>query len=155
MQLEPFNPVESADITGHVKSHFSIAFPMNSTTVILIRRQTLEGGNFGEEVSTPNIHYTLKMNINPLRNNPYTISKEGVVRDFTHSVITDVVNYPKTGIFVNTGLVANMPLVEIFPTDIVLFRDKKYELSDQFENTGFNDQDDIFQKFFMKILTDQ
>ena len=147
-----FNPFESGILTDHIKRTYSLAFPMNQTTVILIRRPSLDDGNFGSESNQKTeIRYSFKLNINPVKAKPYVTNKEGIVKTYSHEVFSNPEVYPIKGQDKN-GQDINVKLETILSTDLIVFQDKTYSLSESFEDVSLNDQDTLCQHFFMKMI---
>ena len=155
MSDDYFNPFDDLGLTEHIKETYSLIFPINITEVILIRRPKLDQGNFGSE--TPNyteIRYKVKMNINPVKAKPYSISKEGVVQNFSFEVFTNPTLYPNFG-FSDEALTVQVDeiLTQVLSTDLIEYQGKKYTLSKTFEDVALNDQPLLWQHFWMQVIS--
>lgn len=155
MELGNISPISNEKISGHVGKMYDLIFPVNAVTVTLIRKPTTEGGNYGEEDSDPEIHYTIQLNINPVLTKPFNIGKQNdLARDYSHRIMSNAKLYPEYGKGVD-GDIIEVPLLEIIQTDQIIHDGIKYELSEQFENTKINGQDLMWQVCYGKVLTDE
>lgn len=154
--MDDFNPFEDLGLTEHIKETFGLVFPMNKTTVTVVRRPTLDEGNFGsEQPDQTEIRYQVVMNVNPVRARPYVTSKEGIYKEYSYEVYTNPTLYPTTGVSKDAqknDVVVNINFEKVLPTDILEYQGQKFSLSQSFEDVSLNDQPMLWQHFFMKLI---
>jgi hypothetical protein len=125
---------------------------MNTTMVTLVRRPTLDEGNFGsEQPAHTEIRYQIRMNVNPVKPKPYNVSKEGIVTQYNYEVYTNPTLYPSFGTDRNGNRV-DTKFDKVLPTDLIEFNGQTFSLSETFEDIAMNDQPLLWQHFFMKVI---
>lgn len=152
--MNDFNPFEDLGLTEHIKLTYGLIFPMNKTTVTVVRRPRPDEGNFGaEQPDATEIRFVVVMNLNPVKAKPYHTSKEGIYTQYSFEVYTNPTLYPQYGFSDKEKTVrVEQSFNKVLPTDLIEYQGQVFALSEQFEDVSLNDQPQLWQHFFMKLI---